>query len=119
MERTYDTERAPSSTLDPLASRAAAPLRWDASARAPAPALRAAGSGEFLVQAGSFRSQDNAERARERLGAIAPVEVAQAQFGDETLYRVRVGPFASREAAAAALSRVTDAGYTGAKIVTN
>jgi rare lipoprotein A len=119
MERTYDTERAPSSTLDPLPSAAPAPLRWEASAPAPAPALRAAGSREFLVQAGSFRSEDNAERARARLGSIAPVEVARAQFGDGTLYRVRIGPFASREAAASALSRVTDAGYSGAKIVTN
>ena len=53
------------------------------------------------------------------LGGIAPVEVAPTQAGDETLFRVRVGPFADQETAASALARVTEAGYRGAKIVTN
>ena len=41
------------------------------------------------------------------------------QVGGETLFRVRVGPFADQETAASALARVTEAGYRGAKIVTN
>jgi rare lipoprotein A len=94
-------------------------LRWEASARAPGSSLDGTGAGGFLVQAGSFRSEDNAERARSLLGGIAPVEVAPTQVGDETLFRVRVGPFADHEAAAAALARVTEAGYRGAKIVAN
>ena len=62
---------------------AAPQLRWQASARPTAPARPSrqsppsiAGSGGFLVQAGSFRSEDNAEKARSLLGGIAPVEVA-------------------------------------------
>ena len=49
----------------------------------------------------------------------AELRVAPAQAGDETLFRVRVGPFADQEAAASALARVTEAGYRGAKIITN
>jgi cell division protein FtsN len=45
---------------------------------------------------------------------VAPVEV-----GGVTLFRVRVGPFADETAASAALARVTEAGYHGAKIVMN
>jgi rare lipoprotein A len=94
-------------------------LRWEASARAGGASLDGGGAGGFLVQAGSFRSEENAERARATLGAIAPVEVAPTQLGGETLFRVRIGPFADEEEAASALAKVTEAGYRGAKIVAN
>lgn len=109
-----------------VASGEAPRLRWRASAQAPAraafasPSRRApAPAGLFLIQAGSFRSQDNAERARSMLGGIAQVEVMPIEVGDTIFFRVRVGPFADRGAAVAALARVTKAGYRGAKIVTN
>jgi rare lipoprotein A len=97
-------------------------LRWQASTRVPADPPRReqlSGDGRFLIQAGSFRSEDNAERARSLLGGIAPVEVAPVEVGGETLFRVRVGPFADESAASGALARVTEAGYRGAKIVMN
>jgi rare lipoprotein A len=107
-------------------------LRWQASARAPAqPSFtrrqglapgRETGDAQpkgLLIQAGSFKSKDNADKARSLLGGIAQVEVDPTQVGGETIFRVRVGPFADQGAASAALTRVTGAGYTGAKIVTN
>lgn len=69
------------------------------------------------IQAGSFKNKENAERARTVLSGIAPVDVAEVDVGGEVYYRVRVGPFPDGIAAAAALPRVTDAGYQGAKIV--
>jgi rare lipoprotein A len=72
-----------------------------------------------LIQAGSFKSKDNAEKAKMLLGDIAQVEMAPMEVGGETIFRVRLGPFADRGAAASALARVTEAGYAGAKIVTN
>lgn len=72
-----------------------------------------------MIQAGSFRSRDNAERALLLLGDIAGVEVAPIEVGDGTLFRVRLGPFADRSEAAAVLPQVTEAGYSGAKIITN
>jgi len=69
------------------------------------------------IQAGSFRNRDNAERARVVLSSIAPVDVAEVDVGGETFFRVRVGPFADAIEAVAALPRVTDAGYQGAKII--
>lgn len=107
-------------------------LRWQASARAPAqssparprwiPPGRKPGDalpGGLLIQAGSFKSKDNADKAKSLLGGIAQVEVAPTQVGGETIFRVRVGPFADQGAASAALTRVTGAGYTGARIITN
>jgi rare lipoprotein A len=70
-----------------------------------------------LIQAGSFKNRDNAERARTALSAVAPVDVVEVDVGGEVYFRVRVGPFADAIDAAAALPRVTDAGYDGAKIV--
>jgi rare lipoprotein A len=71
----------------------------------------------LVIQAGSFRSKDNADRARIVLAAIAPVEVAPVVVGQETYFRVRVGPFAATSDAKAALIKVTGAGYRGAKLV--
>jgi len=69
------------------------------------------------IQAGSFRNRDNAERARAVLSSIGPVDVAEVDVGGEAFFRVLVGPFADAIEAVAALPRVTEAGYQGAKII--
>jgi rare lipoprotein A len=119
MKRTYQAEPVAARQPEPRAPLAVPPIRWESSARPSGVPLGGGGAGGYLIQAGSFRSEDNAERARSTLGSIAPVEVAPTQAGGEILFRVRVGPFADQEAAASALSRVTEAGYRGAKIITN
>lgn len=83
----------------------------------PIPAQASAGG--ILIQAGSFKSRDNADRAKSLLGSIGDVEVAPVDSGGGTMFRVRLGPFADRGQAAAALARVNEAGYAGARIVTN
>jgi rare lipoprotein A len=85
--------------------------------RVPARPRLVASSGGPAIQAGSFKNRDNAERARTTLSAIAPVDVAEIDVGGEVYFRVRVGPFSDEIEAAAALPRVTQAGYHGAKIV--
>lgn len=111
---------------------AAPQLRWQASAQAPAKPSLGSPQGlpprgepggapprSLLIQAGSFKSKDNADKAKVLLGGIAQVEVAPIEVGGETIFRVRVGPFVDQGAAAAALARVSGAGYAGAKIVMN
>ena len=71
----------------------------------------------LVIQAGSFKSKDNADRARNVLAAIAPVDVTPVDVGAQTYFRVRVGPFAAASEAKAALVKVTGAGYRGAKLV--
>ena len=70
-----------------------------------------------VIQAGSFRRGENAERARAALSGIGPVDVGTVDVGGQTYYRVLVGPFADGIEAASALPLVTDAGYGRAKIV--
>jgi rare lipoprotein A len=73
----------------------------------------------IVILAGSFKNKNNADRAHAMLGGIGQVEVAPIIIGGETFFRVRVGPFADRSEAGDALARVTEAGYSGARIVMN
>lgn len=72
----------------------------------------AAGSAErLLLQVGSFRSAQEAERRRAQIAALkleAKVESVQA-MGD-TWYRVQAGPFTSREQLSAARTQLSAAG---------
>ncbi|HXG79128.1 MAG TPA: SPOR domain-containing protein [Methyloceanibacter sp.] len=86
---------------------------------AAASAKRAGVSAGPLIQAGSFKNKENAERARTVLSMIAPVDIAEIAVGTDVFFRVRVGPFANVAQAKAALPKVTRAGYRGAKVVTN
>jgi rare lipoprotein A len=107
----------------------APPLYWQASPRwAGKPEVAETGSvppavrptrqaGGFLIQAGSFKNRDNANRARAALVSLAPVEVAEIEAAGDVFFRVRVGPFSDQGEAAAALAKVTQAGYQGARII--
>jgi rare lipoprotein A len=73
----------------------------------------------LLIQAGSFKKKANADKARAALAELAPVEVTPVEAAGETYFRVRVGPFSGPTEAEAALARMTQAGYAGARIVAN
>lgn len=106
-----------------------APLYWQASPRAaegppvaatgslPQPAKQSQRGPGFLIQAGSFKNRENADKARAALSSIAPVELAEIEASGNVYFRVRVGPFPDQSGAEAALSKVTQAGYQGAKII--
>ena len=72
-----------------------------------------------FVQAGSFRSELNADNVRRRLQGLGTVQVYPAEVNGTIWYRVRVGPFRERHQANEALQRVVEAGSTGARIVGN
>jgi rare lipoprotein A len=86
-------------------------------AAVPANAKTKARGPGLVVQAGTFKNKDNAERARTVLSTIAPVDVASIALREELYFSVRVGPFADPSEAKAALAKVTEAGYQGAKVV--
>jgi rare lipoprotein A len=83
----------------------------------PANAGTKARASGLVVQAGTFKNKDNAERARAVLSTIAPVDVASIAVREELYFSVRVGPFSDPREAKAALAKVTQAGYQGAKVV--
>jgi rare lipoprotein A len=72
---------------------------------------------QIYIQAGAFAQADNAMRVRQKLDPLGPVTVAAAKANGADLYRVRLGPFASRGDADKALQRVVGAGFGDARIV--
>lgn len=81
------------------------------------PSAAADGSREtpqaLWLQAGAFRDPGNAERLRRRLDetGVAPVEVRKTGTGDETLFRVRLGPLGSPARAAEMAERLRSLGF--------
>lgn len=88
---------------------------------APAPAFRQAAytpaAAAYVVQVGAFSDLTNAHRVRDAVGAAGPVQVdvRQTASGGE-LFRVRVGPWQTREEAEAARSTLANLGYPEAVV---
>lgn len=108
-----DREEGPRSLLPPSSGTdlAGAPVDNTPYA-APPPAYAAPVSGGYFVQVGAFSDLSNAHRVRDTIGAAGPVvvDVRQAASGAE-LFRVRVGPYVSREEADAARRTLSSMGY--------
>jgi rare lipoprotein A len=85
---------------------------------APAPASTS-GSGTVFLQAGSFGEQANARRLMERLEAahLGRIELQKAQVAGRTVWRVRIGPFPTRDAAQTAAERARELGFGPPSIV--
>lgn len=72
-----------------------APSRPSAAATTPAPAAAAAGKqATYYLQAGAFKSEDDAQAVMARIVMLGlPAQVQKAKVNGGTLNRVRVGPF--------------------------
>lgn len=78
----------------PAAQVAVIPGVTEPSSAAPAPAQSGTAQAQYFLQAGAFRSADDAESIKARILLLGlPAQVQQAQVGGSTLNRVRVGPF--------------------------
>jgi len=72
----------------------------------------------YLIQAGAFRGNDEAEALKARIaltGEIAHIETAQ--INGTTVYRVRMGPYASAGSLAAAKQALASHGIDGAQAI--
>ncbi|MBF0425883.1 MAG: septal ring lytic transglycosylase RlpA family protein [Magnetococcales bacterium] len=70
-----------------------------------------------FVQIGAFRSQQKADELARALEKLARINVRRAQVGQETFFRVRLGPFASVEAADTLVETLVAQGYGEGRIV--
>ncbi len=91
------TSNAPAAAPAAAAPAASAPPTPIAKA-APAPAAKApaaSANGNYYLQAGAFRGQDDAESLKARIILLGlPVAVQKAEVNGKPINRVRVGPFA-------------------------
>jgi len=72
-----------------------------------------------FVQAGSFRSKENADSVRNSLKKLGQVYVYPAEIRGTMWYRVRLGPYRENSTAREALARTVESGAAGARIVRN
>jgi peptidoglycan lytic transglycosylase len=93
-----------------------------ASGAAPAPAQAVAstsalaGSG-FYVQTGAFSTMENAERQRGAVRSYGVSEVSQASAAGRDVWRVRLGPYSTADAAGIVADRLKRSGYGDARVV--
>jgi cell division protein FtsN len=89
------------STANPkVVGRDPAAILSGAAPTPPAPPPPAADPFVYFVQAGAFSRPEDAEQQRARLGLIGQnAKVSEREQAGRTVYRVRVGPFPTREEA--------------------
>lgn len=116
-QQTAERGEGPTSLLPPPAANDGdldgAPMQ----ATAPQPAPRyAATTGAYVVQVGAFSDPGNAQRVRDAVSTAGPVSVDVRNTSRGELFRVRVGPWPSREDADAALQTVAALGFSDAVV---
>jgi rare lipoprotein A len=80
-------------------------------------ALVSAASGSFYVQTGAFASVANAERQRGLIASYGTSEISQGSAAGRDVYRVRVGPYTTADAAGIVADRLKRSGYGEARVV--
>ena len=87
-----------------------------------APAAKPAqqASGNFVLQVAAYTTESDARSRRDQLSAagVTNAYVENAVANGKTAYRLRVGPFPTREAAEAAQARLRQLGYNNGLIFT-
>jgi len=103
-DATRQARATPSAESRPAASQPAKPA--------------ATGGGEWIVQLGVFSEEANARGLAQRSGTFGyKAEVSSYRANGRTLYRVRVGPTATRAQADATASALRAHGLTDARVL--
>ena len=84
---------------------------------APPPSVGGGGGGGFYVQTGAFTTMDNAERQRGLVRSYGISEISPASAGGREVYRVRLGPYTTPDAAGIVADRLKRSGYGDARVV--
>lgn len=106
---------APAASADPLGDLARAKAKVPAAATAVAvapPSLPAAADPfEYFVQAGAFRTPEDAEAQRAKLAMMGmEARVTEREQSGRTVYRVRMGPFSKKDDAENTKDRLDNIG---------
>jgi len=88
--------------------------------RSPGAAAQTSATGQFVVQVASYSTQEDAQSRRDKLRGegVSNAFVEQGSIEGKNVFRLRVGPFVSRDAAQAAQTRLRTLGYNNGFITT-
>jgi rare lipoprotein A len=112
MKRAQEIAAAAAALL--VSSAEAAPAQEPATA---IPSATAAPS-RYFVQVGTFADSGNAQALYNNLAPFARAEIVPSADAQRPLYRVRIGPIATREEASGVLQDLISRGLKGAQILT-
>jgi rare lipoprotein A len=76
-------------------------------------------TGGFYVQTGAFSTVANAERQRSSIASYGTSEISQGSAAGRDVYRVRIGPYTTADAAGIIADRLKRSGYGDARVVTD
>ncbi len=74
-------------------------------------------AGGFYIQTGAFSTVGNAEKQRGLVTSYGSTEISPASSGGREVYRVRLGPYSTQEAAGMVADRLRRSGYGDARVV--
>lgn len=111
---TQNTSQPPSTQATTQANTAVSPANPNLSPPTPAPSATTASSSRYLLQAGSFRSEEDAERLRVQLllTGLPNAHLARINTDSGIWYRVRTGPFQNDRELSQARSQLNALGIT-------
>jgi len=75
------------------------------------------GGGSFYVQTGAFSNVANAERQRSSIASYGTSEISQGSAAGRDVYRVRIGPYTTADAAGLVADRLKRSGYGDVRVV--
>ncbi len=81
---------------------------------ASAPGAHASG---FYIQVGAFSTPENAERQRSAIRSYGTTEVTHGAASGREVYRVRLGPYTTSDAAGIVADRLKRSGYGDARVI--
>ena len=105
---------APLPRSAPVAVAATAPPAAAVVTSAPA-----AHAGGFYIQVGAFSTAENAEKQRSAVRSYGTSEVTQGSAAGREVYRVRLGPYTTSDAAGIVADRLRRSGYGDARVITD
>lgn len=106
-------------TPAPFAAPGPAGVPQPSASGQPAPGAESDGAEKtsYMLQAGAFRNQDDAEGVKAKLALIGfEARVVPAEAGGQPLHRVRVGPFATLDEMNKARARLAESGVETAAV---
>jgi cell division protein FtsN len=104
----------PAQSADPLGDLARAKA---AAAPPPPAATTGADPFDYFIQAGAFRTQQDADAQRAKLAMLGwEARVSEREQNGRTVFRVRVGPFAKRDDAESLKEKLDGAGVDSALV---
>ena len=71
---------------------------------------------EVHIQVGAYTDPQNAARMKQQISEFYTAHILGAMVNDQQFYRVRLGPFPTKQAASVVHAQLVDAGYSSARI---